>query len=117
MPVCERTSEELAQRQLDAYNSRNLEAFVACYAEDVEVRHQGSDELVLRGREQMKDRYGPMFANSPDLHCEIVKRIVMGSFVFDQELVTGRGPEPLRVVAIYDVRDALIRRVWFARPG
>ena len=27
----------LAQRQLDAYNAHDLEAFLACYAYDVEV--------------------------------------------------------------------------------
>lgn len=114
----EKTSEQLAQRQLDAYNARDLDAFAACYAEDVEARSLGSDEVLFRGRQSLRDRYGPMFRSSPELHCELVKRLVMGRFVFDEERVTGRdgGPGVSRVVAIYEVRDRLIRKIWFARP-
>jgi hypothetical protein len=32
--------EAVVQRQLDAYNARDLARFVACYAEDVLVRQQ-----------------------------------------------------------------------------
>jgi uncharacterized protein (TIGR02246 family) len=117
-PVDERESEALAQRQLDAYNARDLEAFAACFADDVEMRLLGSETVAWKGREALRKSYGPMFRDSPELHCELVNRIVMGPYVFDQEKVTGRGggTGTTRVVATYEVRDGLIARIWFARP-
>jgi hypothetical protein len=119
MPIPDQASpEQLAQRQLIAYNERNLDAFVACYGSDVEVRSLGSETLLFRRREVLRERYGAMFAASPDLHCELVQRIVMGRFVFDEERVTGRSNanDVLRVVASYEIIDGLIGKVWFARP-
>jgi hypothetical protein len=37
--------EAFAQRQLDAYNARDLERFVREYAEDVEVSEQGISKV------------------------------------------------------------------------
>lgn len=114
----ERQAETMAQRQLDAYNARDLDAFVACYAKDVEVRDQKTGDLMMKGHTALRERYGALFGASPKLHCELVNRIVMGSFVFDQERVTGRngGNEVARVVAIYEVEGDAIAKVWFARP-
>ena len=50
---------DLAAQQLAAYNEANLEAFVACYHEDVRVLNQ--DEETLRGREAMRERYRKLF--------------------------------------------------------
>ncbi|MEM8883067.1 MAG: nuclear transport factor 2 family protein [Planctomycetota bacterium] len=109
-----RTPEEAAQAQLDAYNARDLEAFLACYTEDVEVFDLPGTEAKLQGREAMRPVYGRMFDATPDLHCELVARLCHDRFVIDQEYVTGRA-EPVRAVATYEVIDGLIRRVWFLR--
>ncbi len=56
------TAEVLAQRQLDAYNGHDLEAFVACYAPGVEVRtFPGAGPPDFAGHEALRARYGPMF--------------------------------------------------------
>ncbi len=46
-----------------------------------------------------------MFAISPDLHAEIVTRIRIGSYVVDEEEVTGiqGSPELWRAVAVYRI--------------
>ena len=46
---------ELAARQLAAYNASDLDAFVACYHEDIQVL-DGEEETV-RGRENFRERY------------------------------------------------------------
>ena len=51
----------------------------------------------------------------PDLHAEVGTRITCGPFAFDHEKVTRNGGRS-EVVAIYEVKDGLIHRVWFARP-
>jgi uncharacterized protein (TIGR02246 family) len=105
--------ERIVQRQVEAYNARDLEAFLAHYAEDVEVFGFPAEPW-MSGIDQFRERYGELFRNSPELHAEITTRIVRGPYVIDEERVTGMQDRPeVRAVAIYEVRDGLIRRVWF----
>lgn len=104
-----------AQAQLDAYNAHDVDAFIACYAEDVVIRDLATGEISMKGRDAMRTSYGEMFERFPEVHAEVVSRSVVGSFVFDHEVVSGRN-RPLRVMAVYEVdADGLIAQVWFAR--
>lgn len=106
--------EQIVQQLVDAYNARDLEAFVAIYAPEIEIRRLPSDEVLMQGHADLRDRYGRLFESSPDLHAEIVERIALGHFVIDKERVQGIiGQEMVEAIAIYEVRDDLIRRVWF----
>jgi len=108
-------TEDAVERQVRAYNERNLEEFLACYAEDVVVE-DGDGAILMSGREEMRERYGRLFASSPDLHGEIVTRIRIGSYVVDEERITGRPDGELHAVAIYRLDgDGLIDRVRFLR--
>lgn len=113
-------AEVLAQRQLDAYNGHDLEAFVACYAPGVEVRtFPGEGPPDFAGHEAIRARYGPMFEQGT-IHAELLNRITIGDTAIDHERVTGlaRQGEEERVVfavAIYEVKDDLIQKVWFIR--
>ena len=98
--------------QVAAYNARDVDAFAACYAEDV-VIEDADRQVLARGRAQVRDQYGPFFAASPDLHAEIVARIRIGAHVIDEERLTGAGAGPVHAVAIYHVADGLIDRVQF----
>ncbi len=110
------TPEEAAQRQLDAYNARDLEAFLDVYAQDAEVRDLAGGALLMEGREAMRARYAELFGASLRLRCLLRNRIAHGAFVIDHEEVTGmRDGPPVEAVAIYEVREGSIRRVWFAR--
>ena len=105
-----------AQRQLDAYNARDLEAFLACYAEDCTVHAHPSGEVLMAGREAMRARYERLFAEHPDLHCRLLARVEHECFAIDHEHVEGLRPDEIvHAVAVYEVRDGLIRRVWFLR--
>ena len=102
------------QEQLEAYNARDLERFIACYTPDV-VIEDGAGNLMMQGHDAMRERYGPMFAQNPDLHCRIVSRIRIGDYVVDEERITGRGPGEVHAVAIYRLADDLIAHVRFLR--
>lgn len=107
-------SGDVVREQLNAYNAHDLERFVACYAPDVLVQDgQGSE--ISRGAEQFRLRYGWLFEHHPDVHAELVHRIRVADYVVDEERVTGRGSEPLHVVAIYRVVDDRIVHVRFLR--
>lgn len=107
-----------AQRQLDAYNARDLEAFLAVYAEDCTVRAFPSGEVLMQGREAMRARYGALFAEHPGLHCRLLSRVEHAHVAIDHEEVVGlRTGEPVYAVAMYEVREGTIQNVWFVRAG
>lgn len=107
------TPEELVQRQLNAYNFRNLEAFLDTYADDVEV-YTFPDKLDYKGKETMRKIYGKMFGQTKDLHCRIVSRIVEGNIVIDKEDVRADA-EKFGGTAIYVVENQKIKKVYFTQ--
>lgn len=84
----ETAAEDVVTAQLDAFNARDLERFLDCYTADA-VIEDGSGQVMMRGREAMRAFYGQMFAQSPDLHCEIPQRIRVGRYLVDEEAITG----------------------------
>jgi len=105
--------EDVAQMQLNAYNARNLDAFLAVYHPDVEVYSFPSKHLYT-GREQMRDIYGEFFALAEDLHCRLLDRITYENTVIDREYVTGvPRQDVVEAVAIYEISDGFIRKVFF----
>lgn len=104
-----------AQRQLDAYNARDLDRFVAEYTEDVEVYVLTNPTPTLVGREALRQHYRDNRFNLPDLHAKLVNRMVFGNKVIDQEFVTGVPGAPVEVAAIYEVTEQGISKVWFVR--
>ena len=108
---------QLAQAQLEAYNARNIEAFCKCYHKEVIVRDLQKMEVMAEGMSAFREIYRRKFDSNPELHCELMSRVVLEQSVIDEELVTGNvgQAEPRRVVAIYAFRDQLIDRVWFTR--
>jgi hypothetical protein len=103
---------DVIERQLAAYNRRDLDGFVACYAGDANVV-QPDGSLLAFGRDEIRTRYGELFARSPDLHAEISNRIEVGSVVVDEERVTGfilpGMPSEIQVAVVYRVADGLIQ--------
>ena len=104
------------QRQLEAYNARDLDRFVAQYSDDVRVFRPPQAEPAIVGKAAFAAHYAKNRFNLPDLHAEVVKRMVLGNKVIDQEVITGVTPEPMQAAAVYEVHDGLITTVWFFAP-
>ena len=102
-----------AQRQLDAYNARDLGRFVREYAENVVVYRLPNVEPILQGKAALAEHYRKNRFNLSGLHAELVNRMVFGNKVIDQERVTGVQGTPMDVAAIYEVTTSGISRVWF----
>jgi hypothetical protein len=105
--------EPFAQRQLDAYNDRDLARFVREYTDDVRVFRLPDAKPVIVGREALAAHYRDNRFNLPDLHAELVNRMVFGNKVIDQEIVTGLPTGTMRAAAIYEVTPQGISKVWF----
>ena len=81
----------IVQRQVEAYNRRDPEAFVACYSNDVRVFRMPAAEPAVSGRTELRDFYLKERFNRPALHAEVRQRIAIGNKVIDHEHVTGLG--------------------------
>ena len=106
--------EAVVQAQLEAYNARDIDAFLATYADDVKL-FELPEKLLSEGTAAMREQYGKLFKDER-LHATIVNRIVMGNTVVDHErvrLTFPQGPGTVEAVAIYEVRDGKITNVWF----
>ncbi|WP_196894056.1 amidohydrolase family protein [Aureivirga marina] len=108
------TPADLAQRQLNGYNLRNIEAFLEPYAEDVEVYDFPSGKLKYKGKDIMRERYQSMFERVPNLYCNLEERIVMRNTVIDKERVTF-GDREVEAIAIYKIENGKIKQVYFVR--
>ena len=107
---------QIVEAQVDAYNRRDLAAFVALYGDDVEVFRLPSTTPGLSGKAAFTEFYRTERFNRPGLHAEIVNRIVLGNKVIDHERIHGVRAEPFEVVVAYEVLGPSIRRVWSLTP-
>lgn len=105
--------EDVVQRQLIAYNAKDLEAFLAQYAEDVREYRPPDRDPFLQGKAAFRAYYGEKRFVLPSLHAEVVQRMVVGNKVADHERITGIRETPVEGIALYEVVGGLIRNVWF----
>lgn len=108
------TPERVVQRQLDAYNAKDLEAWLATYASNAE-QYELHGALLAAGHEQMRLRMAARFTE-PNLHAQLLSRVVMGQVVIDHELITRtfpEGPGTVEMLCIYDIHGAFIQKATF----
>jgi hypothetical protein len=101
------------QRQLDAYNARDLERFLAEYTEDIQVFRPPATEPVLSGKQAFGEHYAKNRFTLPGLHARLVSRMVSGNIVVDHEDITGLSEVSLSAIAVYKVVEDHIQTVWF----
>ena len=103
----------VAQRQLDAYNARDLPRFLAEYSDDVRLYRPPAADPTIQGKAALAAHYASQRFNLPGLHAELVNRMVLGNKVIDHERVSGVREQPFEVAAVYEVVDGLICKAWF----
>lgn len=105
--------QSVVQRQLDAYNARDVEGLLATYADDAQLFEHPST-LLATGSAGLRARFTLRF-KEPNLHATLINRIVSGTTVVDHERITRtfpEGPGTLEAVMIYEVRGGRIARSW-----
>ncbi|WP_445666606.1 nuclear transport factor 2 family protein [Fodinibius sp. AD559] len=107
--------EDPVQHQLEAFNNRDIDAFMEAFADDATVENGGGEEM-MSGSEQIRAFYRNVFENSPNLHCDIVNRTTVGDWVIDEEQLQGLKaegfPEEAHAMVAYAVEDG---HITFAR--
>lgn len=105
----------VVQEQLTAYNARNLDAFLSTYSDDI-VIYEASREVTIKGKKQLKELFGNLFKNNPNLYCYIENRIVSGNIIIDHEKVQFRKGQPImEFIVMYKVKKGKIAEVTFLK--
>ena len=102
------------QGQLEAYNARDIDAFMQWWAEDCQYFAFPST-LLAEGTAAIRARHIERF-KEPDLHGHLLSRIALDNLVIDHETVTRTFPEgagEVDVVCIYEVSGGKITKAWF----
>jgi hypothetical protein len=107
--------ERVVQAQVDAFNRRDVEAFMATHAADA-IHWEYPADTVFAGAPRIREHYAELFTD-PDasrLHATVRNRMVKGRFVIDEEYIVGLpADDPHVSVIIYEVVDGGIRNAWF----
>jgi hypothetical protein len=100
-------------RHIELFNAHDLEGFLALFSEDLEVSEVPAGSEPPFGKARLRELYAARFKANPDLHASAEAQMVSGSFVIQKEKIKGRaGKPPLEAVAIYQVKDGKIVRMW-----
>ena len=109
--------EEVVQKQLEAYNNRDIEIFMSVIDESVTVHNFETGEITLEGYDACKKTYAALFEGSPKLHSKILTRTLFDNKVIDHEYITGRkgSDTPIELVLIYEVNHEKITKMTVLR--
>jgi putative hydrolase of HD superfamily len=103
------------QKQLDAYNAKDIEGWLGSYAQDAE-QYTLHGERLARGHAELRSRIATRFME-PDLHARLLNRTVMENVVVDLEIITRNFPEgrgTIEMLCVYEVENGLIQKASFS---
>ena len=105
---------DVVDAQIQAYRARDIDLFLSHYADDASVvLFDGTPMFV--DKQMMREQYGKLFADSPDLHVIIANRMSVGEFVVDEEHLSGfhfgEMPTEMTALGVYRVTDGKIAKL------
>jgi len=106
-------SEAIVQQQLEAFNTKNIDAFVDIFDSEVKA-YDFPNKLYVQGKKELHTTFSDFFSQTPDLHCEITNRIILGNVVIDEEYLTVNG-DNFNAIAIYEIENGKISRMTTVR--
>ena len=112
VPRMHASAESVVQRQLDAYNAHDLQAFLAEYAQDVHVYRPPVRKPAIVGKRAFAEFYATQRFNCVALHAQLLNRMVLGNKIIDHERISGVREQPFEVAVVYHVIDGLIQYTW-----
>lgn len=102
----------LVQRQMDAYNAHDAQAYTACFTPDAQfIRHPGI--TALSGRDEIYKSFAKFFREHKDAKVRVLYRAELGpSTVIEHQETVGADKNPLPGLIIYKVQNGLIAAAW-----
>lgn len=102
------------QMQLEAYNARDIDAFMLWWADNCEY-YAFPSTLLADSAVAIRERHIARF-QEPDLFGKLLTRIVVGNVVVDHETVQRNFPEgrgEVDVICTYEIERGKIAKAWF----
>jgi hypothetical protein len=100
---------ELVEKEVAAFNGRDIEAFLETFADDATLDGLTGSNGSISGRGEIREHFGGRMSQW-GLNVEILSRIALGPWIVDHEIVH-RPDGDAEQLAIYEVREGLIRHV------
>jgi hypothetical protein len=101
----------VAQEFIDALNARDVDRVVDCFSADAVVQNDAG-HVFAQGVEALRAHFGGFLPQSPNVRSDIRSRIHVGSWVVQEEHVTGLVlAEPVtdfHIFSAYRVEDGKI---------
>jgi hypothetical protein len=102
-------AEAVVKRAHAAMNAHDIEAFVACFADDYDSAQPAHPDRAFRGREQVRANWSEVFAGVPDFHAELMRVDAVGDTAWSewhwQGTQTDGGRLDMAGVIVFGVRD------------
>lgn len=106
--------ENVVQQQIEFYNNQDIEGFASTYADDITAYNFPDNSIIFSGKQALIERYTETFKKK--MNAKINNRSIVGNKVIDWEIATnGLTGESNSLMAIYEVENNLISKVWFIR--
>ena len=106
---------DVVNRQIAVYNAHDIDGYCALFAEDATIADLATGPIICNGLAEIRSAYTKRFAENPQLHCTVHQHMDGPTHAIDKETVTGLASGPLHLIAIYEVREGLIRSLKFIR--
>jgi hypothetical protein len=107
----------VVERLLAAINAHDLEAMVACFADDYLNEWPAHPQRGFQGRAQVRTNWSQLFAGVPNLQARLPRMAVDGDTVWTEWDLAGTrgdgGPFLMRGVSIFGVREGRLAWVRF----
>jgi ketosteroid isomerase-like protein len=101
--------ERLVRRLLAAMNAHDVEAFVACFAEDYDSAQPAHPDRAFTGREQVRANWSAVFSGVPNFRAELVRLDAVGDTAWSEWHWEGTQTDGERLdmagVIVFGVRD------------
>jgi len=105
---------DVVDAQIEAYRARDVERFLSYYADDASVVSFDGTAM-FADKQAMREQYGKLFADSPELNVKIANRMATGDFVVDEEHLSGfrfgEMPTEVTALSVYRVTDGKIAKL------
>ena len=108
----ENDSRALVERLDAAMNAHDIDAFVACFADDYASEQPAHPDRAFRGSDQVRRNWSSIFASVPDFRSQLVGTAVDGDVVWSEWRWTGTQSDGGRLdmagTIVFGVRDGCI---------
>jgi len=103
----------VAERLRAAMNARDIDAFVACFAEDYDSRQPAHPDRAFTGRDQVRENWSAIFEGVPDFSSELVATAASADVEWSEWRWRGTQADGTKLdmagVIVGGVRDGLLQ--------